>query len=123
MDESNDPRVYFAAERTMLAWLRTGITVMGLGFLVARFGMFLRLVRGEMGSHPVASSVIGIAFVVLGTIMVILAAIQHRQFVREFRGSFPPTRQWPALGLWVSALIAISGAALALYLAASVVGQ
>ena len=41
MDSESDPRVYFAAERTQLAWLRTGIAVIGLGFLVARFGVFL----------------------------------------------------------------------------------
>lgn len=123
MDEANDPRVYFAAERTMLAWLRTGITVIGLGFLVARFGMFLRMVRGEEASHPLASSVIGIAFVVLGTVMVALAAMQHRQFIHQFQGSFPPTQRWPALALGVSALIAISGAALAVYLAASVISE
>ncbi len=37
-----DPRVRFAAERTLLAWMRTGLALMGLGFVVARFGLFLR---------------------------------------------------------------------------------
>ncbi|HET9088065.1 MAG TPA: DUF202 domain-containing protein, partial [Acidobacteriaceae bacterium] len=37
-----DPRVYFAAERTFLAWIRTGLALMGFGFVVARFGLFLR---------------------------------------------------------------------------------
>lgn len=36
----SDPRVFFAAERTLLAWIRTGLTVMAFGFLVARFGLF-----------------------------------------------------------------------------------
>ena len=39
-----DPRVYFAAERTLLAWLRTGLTVMAFGFVIARFGLFLQIV-------------------------------------------------------------------------------
>jgi putative membrane protein len=38
-----DPRVYFAAERTLPAWIRTGIAMIGLGFVVARFGLLLRL--------------------------------------------------------------------------------
>ncbi len=46
-----DPRVYFAAERTLLAWIRTGITIMAFGFVVARFGLFLRLLRAEGGQH------------------------------------------------------------------------
>src|SRR5258708_15483926 len=37
-----DPRIYFAAERTFLAWIRTGLALMGFGFVVARFGLFLR---------------------------------------------------------------------------------
>src|SRR5471030_843463 len=38
---ATDPRIYMAAERTFLAWLRTGIACMGFGFVVARFGLFL----------------------------------------------------------------------------------
>ena len=41
-DELLDPRIYFAAERTLLAWVRTGLAMMGFGFVVARFGLFLR---------------------------------------------------------------------------------
>ncbi|QDU54298.1 YidH family protein [Aeoliella mucimassa] len=123
-NESSDPRVYLAAERTLLAWLRSGIAVIGLGFLVARFGMFLAMVRGQvMGGHQMASSIIGIAFILLGAVMIALAAWQHRQFVREFQGSFPPTRRWPALSLWVSALVATAGVALAAYLMLSVAGE
>jgi len=41
-DNPADPRVYFAAEWTLLAWVRTGLAMMGFGFVVARFGLFLR---------------------------------------------------------------------------------
>jgi len=51
MSES-DPRVFFAAERTLLAWLRTGLTVMALGFVVARFGLFLRIVALQVHGTP-----------------------------------------------------------------------
>ena len=36
---------YLAAERTLLAWIRTGLALMGLGFVVARFGIFLEEFR------------------------------------------------------------------------------
>ena len=39
MSDLNDPRVFFAAERTLLAWSRTSITVMVFGFVVERFGL------------------------------------------------------------------------------------
>src|SRR5271154_1347914 len=84
----SDPRVFFAAERTLLAWIRTGLTVMGFGFVVARFGLFLSLLAAQRMSltSPVAppsqsSSGIGIALVLLGAITMIFAAIQHRRFV------------------------------------------
>lgn len=37
-----DLRDHLAAERTFLAWIRTGATGMGFGFVVARFGIFLQ---------------------------------------------------------------------------------
>jgi putative membrane protein len=42
-----DPRVLFAAERTLLAWQGTSIASMGFGFVVERFGLLLRMVGNE----------------------------------------------------------------------------
>ena len=58
----SDPRVFFAAERTLLAWLRTGIATIGLGFLVARFGYFLRMLQGVRSTSPTTSTLLGVAF-------------------------------------------------------------
>ncbi len=54
----SDPRVFFAAERTLLAWVRTGLTIMAFGFVVARFGLFLRLLAAQHvpGSTPSQSA-------------------------------------------------------------------
>ena len=81
----NDPRVFFAAERTLLAWIRTAIALVGLGFVVARFGLFLRLVRqqpeGDTGYH-LPSVVLGVVLSLLGALAAGLATWQHRRFVR-----------------------------------------
>jgi putative membrane protein len=51
--QPEDPRVRFAAERTLLAWMRTGLALMGFGFVVARFGLFLREIAaaGHVAAH------------------------------------------------------------------------
>ena len=38
----DDPRVYLASERTFLAWIRTSISLMGFGFVIARFALWTR---------------------------------------------------------------------------------
>lgn len=61
------PRVFFAAERTLPAWVRSGLTVMAPGFVVARFGPFLALLSSSTGTAAMqphshwASSALGIA--------------------------------------------------------------
>src|SRR3954462_14287486 len=76
-----DPRVRFAAERTLLAWVRTGLALMGFGFVVARFGLFLREIAAARPATPAHSYGwslwIGTGLVVLGIVVVLLAAEQH----------------------------------------------
>src|SRR3979409_110908 len=63
-------REHLANERTLFAWIRTAIALIGLGFVVARFGLFLRAItieQGRMaGGDPVWAEVIGIVLVAAG---------------------------------------------------------
>jgi putative membrane protein len=76
-----DPRVYFAAERTFLAWIRTGLGLMGVGFAVARFGLFLRQIRATETHAPMAAGGMsvwsGVAIVFLGVIVLASSTAQH----------------------------------------------
>ncbi len=68
-----------ANERTFLAWLRTAIALMGFGFVVAKFGLFLRLIAPtKTTSRPFSSGLIGIALVVVGGAMACMAAVRYR---------------------------------------------
>jgi putative membrane protein len=117
VSEGNDPRVFFAAERTLLAWVRTGLAVMGLGFVVARFGLFLRIARGqpEAPGH-LGSTLIGVALVLLGSTTTALAAWQHMRFCRDLAVNERPPHYWIGLALWFSLALAATGAILAIYL-------
>jgi putative membrane protein len=114
-----DPRVYFAAERTLLAWVRTGITVIGLGFVVARFGLFLTLVNP---AHPDTerlgfSGVLGVGLAIAGGVLTALAALQFRAFLRELKPEeLPRSRLTQALALLLAFAVSGVGILLGIYL-------
>ncbi len=120
----SDPRVFFAAERTLLAWVRTGLTVMGFGFVVARFGLFLRVITVEKTPsegltllHTPFSSVVGIALVLLGAVAMFASAYQDEKFARSSPAQDLPTpynRAFPAI---LAVLLGTLGVGLAIYLA------
>ncbi len=114
MDKSKDQRVtdHMANERTYLAWVRTGITVIALGFVVAKFGIIVR----ELGSNvPTSSyslsSIIGVLLVIAGSFMQVMAL---RSFLRnrasiEF-GTYTPSylsEVWLGIMVLVMAVLLI----------------
>lgn len=119
---ASDPRVFFASERTLLAWVRTGIAIVGLGFLVSRFGLFLRLVAAQGGNaHAGAShgyaNVIGILLVSLGALSVAAATVQHGRFIGTLPHHDRPTEYSRTWAVWLAGLVSAASAALAVYLA------
>ena len=111
---------YLAAERTFLAWIRTGLALMGFGFVVARFGLFLREL--PFAQHIPAqpsyglSVWLGTALVGAGVVVNLLSGWQHARLVRQLdRGEIVrsrPATQAVALGVF----LALVGLAMTIYL-------
>ena len=120
-DTSDDPRVRYAIERTLLAWVRTGLALMGFGFVVARFGLFLHVIEAvRQNAMPKASTGlslwIGTALILLGVLVNLLVSAEHLRLMRQIQ-SVPPygVRSW-LLGVGVSLILAMLGIAMAVYL-------
>jgi putative membrane protein len=119
--ESTRAREHLANERTLLAWVRTAIALMGLGFVVARFGLFLREIAAT-GGNPVGpesaySAPIGILLVLAGMVAMAVSTARFFQARRQIdRGAFTP-EAYPEI--IVVAVTLLAGGALVVYLAAS----
>jgi inner membrane protein YidH len=115
----DDPRIPLAAERTLLAWVRTGLALMGFGFVVARFGLFLRelaAVRPGPASVEGPSVWIGAGMVALGAAINVLAAVRHVRLLRALGAGGPYRPAVWSLGIITTLALAALGAALTAYL-------
>jgi putative membrane protein len=117
----DDPRVYFAAERTLLAWQRTAMALMGFGFVVERFGLFLRALTNQplSGAHRGFSLWLGVGLLGVGGAVAVVSALQFRTFVRSLGPAELPRGYRIDLGPWINYVLALAAFGLAAYFLAS----
>lgn len=114
MSYLNDPRVLFAAERTLLAWNRTSLSLIAFGFVIERAGLLIQaLGLEEIGSQGVIAFWLGISFISIGSISSAFSARQYAVVLRSLNpGEFPPgySARW---GLVINSIVAALGISLA----------
>lgn len=118
MSDLKDPRVLFAAERTLLAWNRTSLSLIAFGFVVERAGkLALAISPGIISPSQMTGMLwLGLAFITLGAIASAYSARQYAVVLQTLTPyEFPPgySAKW---GLIVNLAVAMLGFILALIL-------
>ncbi|MHB1678007.1 MAG: YidH family protein [Sulfuriferula sp.] len=118
MSETKDPRSFFAAERTLLAWSRTSLTMMAFGFVVERFGIFLHMLAPQSQASMTrgTSFWLGLSFILLGAVLAVLSVIQYKKIFATFEPTEIPDGYWVNLSVFATLVLALLGFAMATYL-------
>ena len=115
-----DLRDLLAAERTFLAWIRTGLALMGFGFVVARFGLFLQQL--QLVQHVSAAPTYGLslwfgtALIAVGVVVFVLSAWHHVRLVQELNRGGPVASRPSTQAVAIALFLALVGLAMAIYL-------
>ncbi len=119
MSDLNDPRVFFAAERTVLAWNRTSLALMAFGFVIERFGLFVQMLFPRHDSemlHGEQAFWIGLAFILLGSVSSVTASLQYRKILQTLKPIEIPEGYGVRSCVFVNLAVAALGVALICYL-------
>ena len=119
MPEDGKISDHLANERTFLAWIRTSVGLMGFGFVVVKFSIFLRQISIAVDrTIPISShgysSVLGIALVAFGAIIGVLSFFRFRRIERQI--SDPGYKPSGILINMLAAAILMIGIFLVIYL-------
>ena len=111
---------YLAAERTLLAWIRTGLALMGFGFVLARFALFLKELHLMQNGQSLESSGFslwaGTGLIATGVIVNVFAGWHHLRVVKRLARGENVSPHSTIVSVGVAFLLGLIGLAMAIYL-------
>jgi putative membrane protein len=114
---------YLAAERNFLAWIRTGLALMGFGFVVARFALFLQeihVIAPNIPAPPHGLSIwFGNALIAAGVVVDIFAAWHHVRLVTQLNRGETEFTKHSSGAILLATFLATVGVAMVIYLVVS----
>lgn len=115
-------REHLANERTFLAWIRTSIALMGFGFVIVKFTLFLNEISSLLETKDISSkgysAIVGVIMVALGVIIAILAFLQYKKYENQLNNNSYVSSSM--LSLFITLIILIGGIILILYLLSNI---
>ena len=110
-----DPE-FISLPRTFLAWIRTGLSLIGIGFAVSSFGLFFRQLSASESHLPTRATGLsvwsGVTLVGLGVVVILSSVLRHFQLIRELKS-----------GTWIPGRVSRVAVVLGLLLAAAGIGM
>ena len=104
-------RTRMAAERTLMGWIRTALSIIGFGFTIYKFLEALQSKEvASQAIRPHSPRVVGATLISIGLFSLVIACIQHWKYVKKLRPD-QPYNPWD-LGLVVCGLIGFLGLAM-----------
>jgi putative membrane protein len=117
MSYLDDPRVLFAAERTLLAWNRTAVSLITLGFVIERFGLFIKVMHfSDVAGQRHLSFMIGLALIGFASFMSVFSVLQFKRVVKRLSPAEIPQGYMLWCGTAANTAVAVLGVLLIVYL-------
>ena len=90
---------------------------MAFGFVIERFGLFVYMFMSKEGQvlQRDTSFGVGVAFILFGAIVALLAAVQYRRILSTLKPAEIPEGYWVNIGVFTNLVLAVFGAAISVY--------